>query len=62
MAEGVRITVTDLATGESESAEICNDYLLVTDGTYYLDGVQTHANGTHVLTVMRRKEGDKGRG
>ena len=45
MAEGVRITVTDLATGESESAEICNDYLLVTDGTYYLDGVQTHANG-----------------
>lgn len=54
MAEGTRITCTDVATGESESAVIRDDYLLVTDGRVYLDSRQTYANGTTVLTIKRK--------
>ena len=50
---GIRITVTDIDTGESESRDICDDYCLVTDGSVYLDGVVKHANGTTVLTLKR---------
>ena len=51
---GTRVTCTDVETGQSDSAVIENDFLLVTDGSVYLDGVQRYANGTTVLTVKRR--------
>lgn len=54
VGEGTRVTCTDVETGESESVVIRDDYLLITDGRCYLDGVQTYANGTAVLTVKRR--------
>jgi len=55
MVEGIKVTVTDLATGESMDRTIVNDYCLVTDGDHYLDGIQRHANGTVVLTIKRER-------
>jgi hypothetical protein len=52
---GTKVTCMDVDTGDSESAVICDDYVLVTDGNVYLDSVQKHANGTTVLTVKRRE-------
>lgn len=52
---GIRVTVTDLENGETASREIDNDYVLVTAGKHYLDGIVRHANGTVVLTVKVAK-------
>lgn len=52
---GIRVTVEDTETGETATREIENDYVLVTDGTCWLDGVQQYSNGTTVLTVKGRK-------
>lgn len=51
---GTRVTCTDLSSGESDSVEIRDNYLLVTDGNCELASEQHHANGTTVLTVKRR--------
>jgi hypothetical protein len=52
----IRVTVTDLATGESESVEIEDDYVLTVAGSAYLAHTNAFANGTHVLTVKGRRE------
>lgn len=52
--KGIRVTVEDLETGESESKVIVNDYIIVTAGTCYVDYQQAFANGTHQLTVKGR--------
>lgn len=54
---GTEVTCRDLLTGESESAIVRNDYVLVTDGDCYLANVQEYANATVVLTVKRRDAG-----
>lgn len=51
----IRVTVEDLATGEKESADILDDYILICAGSYYQDGIQVYANGTHVITVKKEK-------
>lgn len=51
---GIRVTVEDLETGETASREVDDDYVLVTAGRHYLDGIVRHANGTTVLTVKVR--------
>ena len=51
MTKGIRVTVTDLETGESDSTEIWDNYVLICAGSCYQAGVQASANGTHVLTV-----------
>lgn len=51
---GTRITCTDIDTGESDSVEIENDYVLICDGRTRLEHTQFHANGTVVLTIKRR--------
>ena len=51
---GTKVTCTDVDTGESESAVIVNDYIVICDGDRYLDHVQQYANGTVVLTIKRR--------
>ena len=53
--KGVRVTATDLETGESESVVIDNDYVLICAEDRYQSGVQRHASGTTVLTVKVRK-------
>jgi len=52
----IRVTVEDLATGEIGTREFENDYMLITEGDHYLDGIQAYTNGTHVITVKRRAE------
>lgn len=48
---GIEVTVKDLKTGQSESATIRNDYVIVTGGRCEVTHVQRSGNGTHVLTV-----------
>jgi hypothetical protein len=48
---GTRVTCTDVDTGQSDSVEIMNNYVVITDGTYYVAHEQRHANGTVVLTL-----------
>lgn len=52
--KGIRVTATDLETGDSESVVINNNYVLICAGDRYQSGVQRHANGTTVLTVKVR--------
>jgi hypothetical protein len=47
--------VEDLETGDKETREIMDDYCVVVAGSYYVDGVVMHANGTRQITVKRRK-------
>ncbi len=50
--EGTLVEVTDLATGESETAVIVNNYVLICDGSAELSGSQVWPkSGTHQLTV-----------
>lgn len=51
----IRVTTTDLDTGESESAEVWDDYVIVCAGSAYVDSIQAHANGTVQLTIKGRK-------
>jgi hypothetical protein len=48
---GIRVVITDLDTGETETAEIMDDYLLITAGSAYRSGYTVYGNGTHVVTV-----------
>lgn len=59
--KGIRVTVKDLATGEEESKEIVDDYILITAGNRYLAHTNAFGNGTHVLTV-KVDEDQKSRG
>lgn len=55
---GTRVTATDLATGERQSVEITNDYVVITDGDRYIDSAQIYANGTAVVTI-KKSEGTR---
>lgn len=53
--KGIRVTVTDLETGESESQEIHNDYVIVCAGSCYVHHTQAYpGTGTHQLTIKGR--------
>ena len=53
---GIRVTVTDLDTGESDSAVIKDDYVVICDGDRYVSGIRVHpTTGTAVITVKRRE-------
>lgn len=50
------VTAVDNETGETNTVHVPDgDYLLICTNPCWLDGVQTHANGTHVLTVKGRQ-------
>lgn len=58
LAPGTQVTCTDLTTGESESAVIKDDYIIVTDGICSVSGVQAYpTTGTVVVTIKTRKAG-----
>ena len=60
MSDPIKVTVSDPETGEVfETRILDNDYMLLCAGDRYLDGVQSHANGTHVLTVKRHPSDQK---
>lgn len=51
---GIRVTVTDLESGETESTVMVNDYIVVTAGDYYVAHYQHYpTKGTVVLTIKR---------
>jgi DhnA family fructose-bisphosphate aldolase class Ia len=51
-AEGIRVTIEDLATGEKEVKEITNDYLVVTAGDHYVAHTNWYPrSGTTQLTI-----------
>ena len=54
--DGIRVTCRDLTTGEEEAREIADDYIVITAGSYFLDGVQAYGNGTVVVTIKRRRD------
>lgn len=54
----IRVTITDTENGDTETAEIWNDYLLIAAGNRYLAHVQEHASGTTVLTIKTNKDGE----
>lgn len=53
----LRITCTDLATGESDTIEIGHgNYLVVCGADRYVSHDQAHANGTNVVTIKRHEK------
>lgn len=51
----IEVTVRDTETGESETATIENDYVIITAGSCWVDGIQDYpTRGTRVLTVKGR--------
>jgi hypothetical protein len=62
MADPIKVTVSDPGTGEVlEERVLDDDYLVLCAGNRYLDSVQAHANGTHVLTVKREVRDERSR-
>jgi hypothetical protein len=52
---GIRVTVEDLATGETESKEFDDDVLVITAGTCWIDHVADYpTKGTQVYTIKGR--------
>lgn len=48
----IQVTVLDTESGDTETAQIENDYIIVTAGTCEVAHVNTYpTKGTHVLTV-----------
>ena len=61
MDTGTRVTCEDLATGETESRVIQDDYVVVCDGRRYLDGMQVYRkSGTVVITLKLKPESEAG--
>lgn len=58
---GIRVTVEDLATGETESQQVQNDYIIVCAGSCHVAHTQVYPKkGTHVLTIKGRGGGAAG--
>jgi hypothetical protein len=54
-SKGIRVTCTDLDTGESETQVIWDDCVLVCAGSCYRHHVQVTSGGrTHIITVKGR--------
>lgn len=50
--KGVLVTVEDRKAGTIETVKVQDDYLLITQGNRYLDGIQSYpTTGTTVLTI-----------
>lgn len=50
---GTRVTCLDIESGESDSIDIVDNYVLVTDGCCEVTSEQHFANGTVQLTIKR---------
>lgn len=50
----IRVTIEDPETGDRETVELMDDYLIIQAGTCFVSGTQVYANGTHVITVKGR--------
>lgn len=52
----IRVTVEDLATGDTETVEIKDDYVILAAGSCHVAHIQTFGSGTHILTVKGRRD------
>jgi hypothetical protein len=52
MSPGTRVTCEDVATGESESRVIRDDWVIVTDGRVEVDAINVYSNGTVNVTLL----------
>ena len=51
--KGTKVTSVDLDSGEEETCEIKDDFVIVTDGDCYVSYVTNHASGTVQMTIRR---------
>ena len=52
---GIRITVTDINTGDSETVEIENDYVVICQGDRHVAHTRfVPTTGTHIITIKKR--------
>jgi len=52
----IEVTVRDTETGDTETATITNDVIVITAGTCYVDNVQDYpTKGTQVYTIKGRR-------
>ena len=50
----IRVTAVDLESGEEETQEIENDYVLTVAGSCYVSHITSFpTTGTHVITIRR---------
>lgn len=56
VSEGIRVTVEDLETGEVQTQEIDDDYVLITAGSCHVAHTNVYSSGTHVITIKGRGE------
>lgn len=47
----IKITVEDTENGTTETAEIEDNFYVITAGNHYVDGFAKYANGTCVVTI-----------
>ena len=47
----VQVQVTDPDTGDVETVELRNNYVVIVDGSCYVAHTQVLGNGTHVLRI-----------
>jgi hypothetical protein len=52
----IQVTVTDLDSGDTDTAVISDDYILTCAGSCYVAGATVYRTGTHVLTIRGRKQ------
>ena len=59
MSGPIKVTVSDPDTGEVLGEQVIdNDYVVICAGNRYVASTNTHANGTHVLTIKREERHD----
>ena len=57
----IRVTATDAETGETSSAEVMDDYVLITTGSCHVSDCQDYpTKGTRVITIKGRRAAPKG--
>lgn len=52
---GIRVTVTDLKTGETQTTVIMDEYVIVCAGSCHIAAHQVYKNGTVQLTIKGRR-------
>ena len=53
--DGIRVEVTDLKTGDRDSAVLPpGEYLVLTTEPCHIANTQAHGNGTHIITIKGR--------
>ena len=55
---GTRVTATAVDTGETQTAVISNDYVVICDGTARISSITRHGNGTTNERIKNQARAD----